>query len=130
MLEMQALMKRAQDEAAAIRISGAQGPFGDVINGLFIKTEEGGELVWKQPETKRWLYCWSGKQWWVGNTEFKDKRQNDGWAHSEVMESNLLPMDACKWEVLLSETAAAANKWEEQQLQVRWMLLLTECVYL
>ena len=114
MHQIQAAKKRAELEAAAIRILGAQGPYADVINGLFVRMDdEGDEPVWRQRNGDRCLYCWSSQQWWVSNTKDKDARSDHGWARSEVIGPSLLPTESCTWKVQLD-----ANVWEEQQLQV------------
>ena len=113
--EMRAVEKRAEVEAVALRISGAQGPYADVINGLFERTDDEKDgPVWKQREGDRCLYSWSGKQWWVSNAKDKDARDAHGLARSEVMGRSSLPNDACKWDVFIRN-----DHYEEQQ--VRWI---------
>ena len=111
--DLRAVEKRAELEAVALRISGAQGENACHINGLFKQIKEGQKLtvhkemmvpkhlpVWKRRDF--YLYLAVNSCWALSNATDKDARKGQGslLVHSEDgMSEGSLPMDACKWEV-------------------------------
>ena len=109
-----AALERARTDAAAIRITGAQGVNTGAINGVYKLQKEGKRPVWKQCDAELYLYRASTNEWWVSDAEDKDARKAQGLASSEALGPQSLPTDVCKWEVDMDD-----GMWEEQQLKVR-----------
>ena len=107
-------MRRAREEAVAVRISGATGRYAGWVNGLFELTGESSNgPVWKMRGAGWYLYRTHNGEWFVGDAEDKDAQEAIGFAHSEELGPGSLPTDACsEWKVW------CGGEWGTQALQV------------
>ena len=116
---MAAPMRRAKASVPFLLIEGAEGMEAFRVNGLWKLLDDGqGGVVYGKDGVDCYVYySVPGKCWFVSDRNSKDVKEASGWAHTEDMEADSLPIDAKRWQVSLGE-----GKWQEQSLRVRWGL--------
>mmetsp|Transcript_60488 Transcript_60488/g.197967 ORF Transcript_60488/g.197967 Transcript_60488/m.197967 type:complete len:1657 (+) Transcript_60488:82-5052(+) len=100
-------------------VRGAQGRYGALVNGTYqLEDVEPGRLPYfrHQEVLHRVLCLGTDKKWWIreDTAAIKDlKEKSQWWAHSEVVEPGVLPVDAKCWQVVDPE-----GRFEEQSLHL------------
>ena len=116
----------APQPAKFMRITGAEGYFGEDVNGLY---EASGEsLVWKQHGRAWYLYRATDGEWWINwNVNSKNERKAAGWARSVGGEAGM-PTSVRQWRVDTEPDVSKKAKWQKQELRVRMHMCVGVCI--